>query len=242
VGRVLAEAKVRPHKVRGWLNRADDPAFWARTGQVCRLYLNPPPGAVLISVDEKTGIQAKSRRHPQLPARAGRDARREFEYVRHGTVSIIAAMNVTTGEVITDRVEKNNSAAFISFLAMLHQMIPPHLRVCLIMDNGSSHTSAATRAWLSAHPRFEVTYTPKHASWLNMSSGSGYSPAGCCAAATSPPATTSTPRSPHSPSATTRTPAPTSGTTTPAPSTPATSNATPSRTPPSRKPHDRDAR
>ena len=70
---------------------------------MCRLYLNPPPGTVLISVDEKTGIQAKSRKHPEIPARPGRDARREFEYVRHGTVSIIAAMNVTTGEVIAGR-------------------------------------------------------------------------------------------------------------------------------------------
>ncbi len=167
-GRVLAEAKVRPHKVRGWLNRADDPAFWIRAGQVCRLYLNPPPGTVLISVDEKTGIQAKSRKHPKIPARPGRDARRELEYVRHGTVSIIAAMNVTTGEVIAGRIHRNNSVAFTGFLATLHQMIPPHLRIHLIMDNGSSHTSRATRAWLAAHPRFAVTYTPKHASWLNM--------------------------------------------------------------------------
>jgi hypothetical protein len=82
VGRVLAEAKVRPHKVRGWLNRADDPGFWLRAGQVCRLYLDPPPGTVLISVDEKTGIQAKSRKHPEIPGWPGRDARREFEYVR----------------------------------------------------------------------------------------------------------------------------------------------------------------
>jgi transposase len=168
VGRVLAEAKVRPHKVRGWLNRADDPTFWIRAGQVCRLYLNPPPGTVLISIDEKTGIQARSRKHAQIPARPGRDARREFEYVRHGTISIIAAMNVTTGEVITQRVSKNDSAAFTAFLAMLHQMIPPPLRIHLIMDNGSSHTSRATRAWLAAHPRFGVTYTPKHASWLNI--------------------------------------------------------------------------
>jgi len=168
VGRVLDEARVRPHKVRGWLNRADDPSFWLRAGAVCRLYLDPPPGTVLISIDEKTGIQAKSRKHPEVPARAGRDARREFEYVRHGTISIIAAMNVTTGQVIAERIDRNDSAAFIRFLSMLHQMIPPHLRIHLIMDNGSSHTSAATRAWLAARPRFAVTCTPKHASWLNM--------------------------------------------------------------------------
>jgi len=159
---------VRPHKVRGWLNRASDPGFWVRAGAVWRLYLNPPPGTVLISIDEKTGIQAKSRKHPQIPAGPGRDTRREFEYLRHGTISIIAAINVTTGEVITERIRRNDSAAFTTFLAMLHQMIPSSLRIHLIMDNGSSHTSRATQAWLAAHPRFAVTYTPKHASWLNM--------------------------------------------------------------------------
>ena len=77
-------------------------------------------------------------------------------------------MNVTTGEVIAQRITRNDSATFIAFLSMLHQMIPPRLRIHLVMDNGSSHTSRATRAWLAAHPRFAVTYTPKHASWLNM--------------------------------------------------------------------------
>ncbi len=168
VQRVLAEARVRPHKVRGWLNRAEDDTFWVRAGAVCRRYLDPPPGTLLLSVDEKTGMQAKSRRYPGVPARPGRDARREFEYVRHGTVSIIAAMNAATGEVIAERVRRNNSTAFTKFLAMLDQMTPPDLRIHLILDNGPSHTSHATRRWLAARPRFEVTFTPKHASWLNM--------------------------------------------------------------------------
>jgi transposase len=168
VGRVLADAHVRPHKVRGWLNRADDPSFWARAGAVCRLYLDPPPGTVLISIDEKTGIQAKTRIRPDIPGRPGRDARREFEYARHGTVSIIAAMNVTAGEVITQRIARSDSVTFMKFLSLLDRHIAPHLRIRLIMDNGSSHTSKATRAWIAAHPRFAVTYTPKHASWLNM--------------------------------------------------------------------------
>jgi transposase len=168
VGRVLAGAHVRPHKVRGWLNRADDPSFWAKAGAVCRLYLNPPPGTVLISIDEKTGIQAKSRTHPDIPGRARRDARREFEYVRHGTVSVVAALNVANGHVIAERIRRNDSIAFMKFLAMLDQHTAPGLRIHLIMDNGSSHTSRATRAWIAAHPRFAVTYTPKHASWLNM--------------------------------------------------------------------------
>lgn len=77
-------------------------------------------------------------------------------------------MNVTSGEVIAERIHRNDSAAFTRFLVMLDQITPPHLRIHLIMDNGPSHTSRATRAWLAAHPRFAVTYTPKHASWLNM--------------------------------------------------------------------------
>jgi transposase len=168
VGRVLADAHVRPHKVRCWLNRADDPRFWIQAGAVCRLYLHPEPGTVLISIDEKAGIQAKTRRHPDVPAAPGRDARREFEYVRHGTVSVIAAMNVSAGQVISLRTRKNDSVTFMRFLAMLDQHTAPGLRIRLIMDNGSSHTSRATRAWITAHPRFDVTYTPKHASWLNI--------------------------------------------------------------------------
>jgi transposase len=168
VGRVLAETKVRPHRVRGWLNRADDPAFWAQAGAVCRLYLDIPPATLLVSVDEKTGIQAKSRRWPTRRARPGRDARREFEYRRHGTVSIIAAMDVATGQVVAERIARNDSATFLAFLRQLDQSTDPALHIHLIMDNGSSHTSKATRAWLAAHPRFTVTHTPKHASWLNM--------------------------------------------------------------------------
>lgn len=154
--------------MRGWLHRADDPGFWARAGAVCRLYLGPPPGTLLISIDEKTGIQAKTRTHPDLPGRPGRAARREFEYVRHGTVSIIAAMNVATGQVIAQRIRRNGSAAIIRFLVQLDQCTPPGLRIHLIMDNCSSHTSKATQTWIAAHPRFSITYTPKHASWLNM--------------------------------------------------------------------------
>ena len=168
VGRILAEAKVRPHKVRGWLNRADDPAFWAQAGAVCRLYLNRPPGTLLLSVDEKTGIQATSRRHPTERARPGHEERREFEYRRHGTVSIVAAMDVATGQVLAERIDRNNSTTFIRFLRMIDQCTDPAVPIHLIMDNGSSHTSRATRTWLKKHPRFTATYTPKHASWLNM--------------------------------------------------------------------------
>jgi transposase len=168
VGRVLADADIKPHRVRGWLNRPDDPNFFTTAEKICGLYLRPPADGVLLSLDEKTGIQAKSRKRPTRRAARGRRERREFEYVRHGTVSLMAAMNVTSGEVTGKIITRNNSAAFTDFLTEIDQTVPAGLNIYLVMDNGSSHTSKATKAWLAAHPRFQVTYTPKHASWLNI--------------------------------------------------------------------------
>ena len=167
-GRILAGLELAPHKVRGWLNRRDDDQFWAQAAAVCDIYLHPPPGAVVICIDEKTGIQAKYRKYPGRRVRRGRAARREFEYVRNGTVSIIAALHVATGQVITEPITRNNPVTFISFLHRPGQCTDPCLNIHLVMDNGSSHTSGATRAWIAAHPRISVTFTPKHASWLDM--------------------------------------------------------------------------
>ena len=167
-GRVLADLELAPHKVRGWLNRRDDEQFWAQAAAVCDLYLHPPAGTVLICIDEKTGIQAKYRKLPEQAARPGRAARREFEYVRNGTVSVIAALQVATGQVIAEPVARNDSVTFTGFLHRLDQCTDPRLNIHLIMDNGSSHTSRATRAWIAAHPRITATYTPRHASWLDM--------------------------------------------------------------------------
>jgi transposase len=168
VGRILAGADIKVHRVRGWLNRPDDPEFFTRAAQICALYQAIPAGTVLLSVDEKTGIQAKSRKHRTRRAAQGRPERREFEYVRHGTVSLLAAMNVADGTIRPKIIGRNDSDTFLAFLTEIDQDTPEPLHIHLVMDNGSSHTSKATRAWLAAHPRFTVTYTPKHASWLNM--------------------------------------------------------------------------
>ena len=168
IGRVLAELELRPHRVRGWLNRAEDEQFWAQAAAVCDLYLRPPADTVVICIDEKTGIQAKYRKYPERRAAPGRAARREFEYIRNGTVSIVAALQVATGQVIVEPISRNDSATFTGFLHRLDQSIAPPLNIHIVMDNGSSHTSHATKAWLAAHPRISVTYTPKHASWLDM--------------------------------------------------------------------------
>ena len=100
IGRVLAELELRPHRVRGWLNRAEDEQLWAQAAEVCDLYLRTPPDTVVICIDEKTGIQAKYRKYPERRAVPGRAARREVEHVRNGTVPILSALPVAPGQVI----------------------------------------------------------------------------------------------------------------------------------------------
>lgn len=168
IGRILAADDVKLHRVDGWLTRKDTPEFWERAADVCGLYLHPPENAVVLSIDEKTGIQAKSRKHPTQPVRPGRPARREFEYVRHGTASLMAAMDVATGKVTATDIARNDSVTFISFLEEIDERIDDDLGIHIVMDNGSSHTSKATKAWLAVHPRFVVHRTPVHASWLNQ--------------------------------------------------------------------------
>ncbi|MGH9069694.1 MAG: IS630 family transposase, partial [Acidimicrobiales bacterium] len=116
VGRILADMDIKPHKVTGWLNRKDDPQFWDRVEDVCGLYLSPPENALVVSVDEKTGIQATERIAPSSAPMPGRPTRREFEYRRHGTASLMAALQVHTGEVLATDIASNNSVTFTDFL------------------------------------------------------------------------------------------------------------------------------
>ena len=164
----LDRLDIKPHKVVGWLNRRHDPEFWERVRDVCGLYLSPPHNALVLSVDEKTGIQAKERRVPTSGAGPGRPRRQEFEYIRHGTVSLLAALEVHSGEILAEPIERNDSVTFIGFLEQLDRVIASDVEVHLILDNGSSHVSKATKTWLIDHPRFVARYTPVHASWVNQ--------------------------------------------------------------------------
>ena len=155
-GRILADLELRPHKARGWLRRADDGQSWAQAAAVCDAYLRPPPDTVVICIDEKTGIQAKYRKYPGRPPAPGRPARRESEYVRNGTVSAIAALRVATGKATAEPIARNDPVACTDFLDRLARSASPELKIRIVMDNGSSHTSKA------AHDRITVTYTPKH--------------------------------------------------------------------------------
>jgi transposase len=165
IGRILADLDLKPHRVRGWLTHPDDAGFFTKATAVCDLYLHKPAGSIVVCVDEKTAIGARNRKHPGHRAAPGQVARREFEYIRHGTVPAIAALNVHSGQVITEAISHNNSATFITFLTMPDEHLDPGLTIYLVLDNGSSHTSKATRKWLAARPRFPTRYTPKHASW-----------------------------------------------------------------------------
>jgi transposase len=166
--RILDDMDIKPHRFKGWINRRDDPEFWDRVQDVCGLYLDRPDNAVVFSVDEKTGIQAKERCQVTRPAGPGRACREEFEYVRHGTASLMAALEVHSGEVFATDIKSNNSVTFIDFLEQIDAKVAPSLDIHVILDNGSSHVSKLTRGWFEDHPRFHAHYTPVHASWVNQ--------------------------------------------------------------------------
>ncbi|MGY2058125.1 IS630 family transposase [Nocardia gipuzkoensis] len=168
VGRILAGLDLKPHKVTGWLARRDTPDFWDRVQDICSLYRTSPTGVIVLSIDEKTAIQARERRYPTQPPAPGRAARREFEYRRHDTASIVAALDVLTGQTLAETIQRNDAATFTAFLDRLDRLLPRYKDVHVVLDNGSSHTARHTRAWLAAHPRWHVHWTPPHASWLNQ--------------------------------------------------------------------------
>jgi hypothetical protein len=114
----------------------------------------------VLSVDEKTSIQARELKAPTVPARPGRHGRREWEYIRHGVAHLVAALSVHTGEVLADTVARNDSVNFCDFLAHIDRHVDPTLEIHLVLDNGASHTSKATKAWLAEHPGSWPTTPP----------------------------------------------------------------------------------
>lgn len=187
IGRILAAHDVRPHKVEGWLTRKDSPELWERAADVCGLYLAPPENAVVLSIDEKTGIQGKSRKHPTTMAASGRPARREFGYKRHGTASLLASLGVATGKVTAPDIARNDSATFISFLEEINLSIEASLAIHVVLDNSSSHTSKATRLGpRSIRDLSSITRRCTRAGSITWSVSSPSSVASCCDGASSP--------------------------------------------------------
>lgn len=163
----LAEADLKPHQVRSWLTSLD-PDFDTKQADVCGLYLSPPENAIVVSLDEKTSIQARQPIRKELPVEPGKPARREFEYKRHGVQALLAALLVHTGEVIGEVYDRNTRIEFLEFLDRLETQIPAGKEVHAILDNLQVHKTPEVKQWLEDHPRWTFHFTPTHASWLNQ--------------------------------------------------------------------------
>jgi transposase len=135
---------------------------------VVGLYLNPPDHAVVLSVDEKSQIQALNRTQPVLPMGLGYVEGVTHDYVRHGTTTLFAALDIATGTVLTECKPRHRHQEFLSFIERIDQAVPAALDVHLIVDNYSTHKHAKVRLWLAARPPFHVHYTPTYSSWLNQ--------------------------------------------------------------------------
>lgn len=165
VQRIWAEAGLKPHRIETF-KFSTDPDLVAKVRDVVGLYLDPPERAIVLSLDEKTQIQALDRTQPMLPLRSGSVARRTHDYVRNGTTSLFAALEVATGKVTTEARPRHTGQDFLAFLRRLDRAYPQELHV--ILDNVSTHKTPAVRAWLERHPRITFHFTPTSASWLNQ--------------------------------------------------------------------------
>src|SRR5437867_197294 len=167
VARTWAKAGLQPHRMRRYM-ASDDPDFPQKATDVIWLYLKPPTNAVVFCVDEKTAIQALDRLDPVLPLSAGRAERHGFEYFRHGTLSLYAALNTQTGEVLGRTTGKHTSAEFVAFLAELVSGQPKQRKIHVIVDNLSAHKTERVRLFLQEHPQLKLHFTPTYSSWLNQ--------------------------------------------------------------------------
>jgi transposase len=167
VARVWRKHALQPHRLEGYM-MSDDPDFETKAADVIGLYLNPPQHAAVFCVDEKTAIQALDRLDPVLPLAPGRAERHGFEYYRHGTLSLYAAFNTKTGEVLGKTASRHTSAEFVAFLTDLVVNQPRGKEIHLIADNLSAHKTAQVDAFLEAHPSVHLHYTPTYSSWLNQ--------------------------------------------------------------------------
>jgi transposase len=162
----LARADLHPHKHKMWLH-SPDPAFREKVAAIVEMYLAPPPGMTVLCVDEKTGMQAIERKHPDRPAVPGRLLRREFEYVRHGTQSLIAALDVRKAQVLAHCGPTRTAADLRAFMEEIAAEVPGE--VCVIWDNLNIHHGERWEQFNARHDgRFRFLYTPLHASWVNQ--------------------------------------------------------------------------
>ena len=167
VGRIWAEAGLKPHLTKGF-KVSNDPLFEEKVTDIVGLYLDPPDRAVVLCIDEKSQIQALDRTQPGLPLKKGRAATMTHDYKRHGTTTLFAALDVKSGMVIGDCMPRHRAKEFLKFLRQIDKTVPARRDVHLVLDNYATHKTPEVTAWLDKHPRFNLHFTPTSASWLNL--------------------------------------------------------------------------
>ena len=167
IQRIWKQHGLQPHRVETF-KISTDKRFVEKLRDIVGLYLNPPERALVLSVDEKSQIQALDRTQPGLPLKRGRCGTMTHDDKRHGTTTLFAALNMLDGTVIGECLPRHRSQEFIRFLKTIDQSTPPELDLHLIVDNYSTHKSPSVQRWLKRHPRVQFHFTPTSASWLNM--------------------------------------------------------------------------
>ena len=167
VQRIWHEHGLKPHLVRSF-KVSNDPDFAEKVEDIVGLYLDPPERALVLSIDEKSQIQALDRTQPGLPMKKGRAGTMTHDYKRNGTTTLFAALDVASGMVIGECKPRHRAAEFLEFLKKIDRETPAHLDLHLIADNYATHKTPAVKRWLKRHPRFHLHFTPTSSSWLNL--------------------------------------------------------------------------
>jgi transposase len=167
IGKIWKDFGLKPHKVDHF-KLSTDPLFIDKLYDVVGLYLNPPEAAVVLCVDEKSQVQALQRSQPAFPMMPGMPEKRTHDYVRHGTTTLFAAMNVADGTVISSLHRRHRATEFKKFLTKIDTEVPDDLDIHLICDNYGTHKHPIIKTWLENHPRVTLHFTPTYSSWLNL--------------------------------------------------------------------------
>jgi transposase len=167
VQRIWAARGLKPHRVKTF-KLSNDKRFEEKLVDVVGLYLNPPEKAIVLSMDEKSQIQALDRTQASLPMKKGRAGTMTHDYKRHGTTTLFAALDVLTGTVIGECLPRHRHTEFLKFLRTIDREVPKGLQVHLILDNYCTHKHENVKKWLDKHPRFHLHFTPTSSSWLNL--------------------------------------------------------------------------
>ena len=167
VQRIWKKHRLQPHRVESF-QFSNDPEFARKVRDIVGLYMNPPDKAMVLSVDEKSQIQALERTQPMLPLRPGLPARQTHDYERHGTTTLFAALNVLEGQVIAACQPRHRHQEFLRFLNRIDESVDSGLQIHLVLDNYGTHKHPAVNKWLAVRPRYHVHFTPTSSSWLNQ--------------------------------------------------------------------------